>query len=95
VTAKTEAALTKSAATLFATPKDELKALGRVLNEDYLANHTWEARWRQLMQGRVPRSRTDAPGPFSRTAAPLLDPHPLSKHNKLCVTATGPINARR
>jgi hypothetical protein len=55
--ASSEASLRETALCLFHTPKKELDDQARKWNHDFLANHTWEARWRQLTHGREPRSR--------------------------------------
>ena len=56
VTATDEASLHEAAARLFQTPKRDLESQGRLLNSRFIAEHTWENRWRQLVEGRELRS---------------------------------------
>ena len=78
-TAKTKAESTRTdaAARLFQTPKRDLEAQGRLLHASFLAQHTWEIRWRQLMEGRELRSQ--AP-PFAhlegKPVPPTIKPVP-------------------
>ncbi len=57
-TEATEAGLKETATRLFQTSKSDLARLGRRFHQDFLAQHTWEIRWRQMMLTRESRSRT-------------------------------------
>ena len=46
-----EAALAEAAAHLMRTPARELRAQGREFHKRFLADHTWEARWREIAAG--------------------------------------------
>jgi hypothetical protein len=48
--------LQEAAALLFKTPKRDLESQGRLFNNRFIAEHTWENRWRQLVEGRELRS---------------------------------------
>jgi hypothetical protein len=52
VTAGTEIGLQNAATQLFQTSKRDLEAQGQAFHQAFLARHTWELRWRQLVQGR-------------------------------------------
>jgi hypothetical protein len=58
VTAANEAALQESSACLFQASADELETRGQLLNKSFMAQHTWEIRWRQLVKGREYRAQT-------------------------------------
>jgi hypothetical protein len=74
VTATDEASLQETAARLFQTPKRELDSLGRLLNHSFMAKHTWEIRWRELVQGREFRSEVVRFPMVSNRAAPVAGP---------------------
>ncbi len=73
VTAANEADLQTAAAQLFRTSKRDLDQQGRLLNAAFLGQHTWEARWRQLVQGRQRRSQTTSFPSVSTQAAPFAN----------------------
>jgi spore maturation protein CgeB len=73
-TATSEKSLRETAAGLFQMSKRDLDAQGQVLHQAFLAQHTWEHRWQQLMQGR--EFRTDAVSP---TPVPSPTPFPDPK----------------
>jgi hypothetical protein len=56
VTAGTEIGLENAASELFHTSKRDLEAQGQLFHQAFLARHTWEIRWRQLVQGHEFRS---------------------------------------
>ena len=58
VTASSERALQEKAALLFQTSKADLQVLGQRFHQNFLAHHTWEIRWRQLMLKRESRQKT-------------------------------------
>ena len=63
-TAANEAGLQETAARLFQMTAGELEARGELLNKNFLEQHTWEMRWKQLVQGheyRSPETRFEAP----------------------------------
>ena len=60
ITASTEASLQENAARLFQSSKDGLEDLGQRFHQSFLAQHTWENRWRQLMPVREPRNKSAA-----------------------------------
>jgi hypothetical protein len=70
-TAIDEPSLQLVATQMFQMSRRELDRQGQALHDDFLANHTWEIRWRQLMEGRELRSQA---APFAhlegRTAPP-------------------------
>jgi hypothetical protein len=75
-----ESSLQLVAAQMFQMPKRDLEMQGEALHEDFLAGHTWEIRWRQLMEGRQLRSQ--AP-PFAHLQArpePSAPTKPLATH---------------
>jgi Glycosyl transferases group 1 len=99
VTASSEASLRENAARLFQTPKRDLERQGQLLHQSFLAQHTWEIRWRQLTLGNEPRIETVplpvVPYRLVPDEKPLM-PRPLDRfqteaHNQLCVTASQPI----
>jgi hypothetical protein len=53
-----EAAMAEAAAQLMRTPVRELRAQGREFYKRFLADHTWEARWREIAAGAVRASLT-------------------------------------
>jgi hypothetical protein len=55
-TATSELSL-QEATQLFQMPKRQLDAQGELLHQRFQAQHTWEIRWRELMQGREGRSQ--------------------------------------
>jgi len=57
-TAVDESSLQETAARLFQTPKKDLEKQGQLLHQIFLAQHTWEIRWRQLVAGREQRAQT-------------------------------------
>ena len=63
VTASTEVALWEAAARLFQASKQDLAAQGKLFNQQFIANHTWEIRWRQLVAGREYRESVTNFGP--------------------------------
>jgi hypothetical protein len=65
-TATSEAGLQESAGQLFQLSRRDLDAQGQLLHQSFLAQHTWEIRWRQLVQGRE-----------FRGAAPRFESGPL------------------
>ena len=76
-TAIDEPSLQLVASQMFQMNKRDLDQQGHVLHEDFLAAHTWEIRWRQLMEGRELRSQ--AP-PFAhlegKSVPPTIKPVP-------------------
>ena len=54
--ANSESGLAESAALLMRTPDRELRAQGREMHKRFLAEHTWEARWRQIAEASAPRA---------------------------------------
>jgi hypothetical protein len=56
--AANEAGLAESAALLQRTPVRELRAQGREFHKRFLADHTWEARWKEIAAGAVRQSIT-------------------------------------
>lgn len=77
-TAIDEASLQLVAAQMFQMSKRELDQQGEELNRDFLAGHTWEIRWRQLMEGREPRSQKS---PFAHLDAKSTPPpKPVPTH---------------
>jgi len=75
-TASTETALQETAARLFQMPKRDLEIQGQRFHQSFLAEHTWEARWRQLVHGREYRkegaSFPTVPAPSVLAKDPLL-----------------------
>ena len=61
VTASSETSLQEAAARMFQMPKRDLESHGQQLHGTFLAQHTWELRWRQLVLGREYRVQ---PTPF-------------------------------
>ncbi len=57
-TAIDEASLHLVAAQLFEMSRRDLEQQGRALHQNFLTAHTWEIRWRQLMEGRELRSQS-------------------------------------
>jgi hypothetical protein len=82
VTASSETALKEKAGRMFQTSKADLQVLGQRFHQNFLAQHTWEIRWRQLMPKRELRQKTialgnilTAPGPVGKSFTPQpLDP---------------------
>ncbi len=74
-TAIDEASLQLVAGQMFGMSKRELDEQGRLLHENFLAGHTWQARWQQLMHGRPLRSQEspflNSPGPAAPIAKPV------------------------
>ncbi len=68
-----EIPLRDAAARLFQMSKKDLEAQGQALHQSFLAQHTWEHRWQQLMQGR--EFRTDAVSP-TLVPSPAAFPDP-------------------
>jgi glycosyltransferase involved in cell wall biosynthesis len=64
-TATNESALQETAARLFQTPRGDLEAMGKVFHQNFIEQHTWEIRWRQLTQAREPRA--ESPAFFSKS----------------------------
>ncbi len=60
VLATSEVSLREAAARMFRAPAEELEAQGRLFHEKFLAGHTWEARWRQLLPACPPRNKVTA-----------------------------------
>ncbi len=79
-TAAGEKGLAETAAQLFKMPRKELDAQAKLFNRDFLAHHTWEVRWKQLIHGHPPRSQaTPFPlAPSSSVGTPKL---PLPHHH--------------
>ena len=50
-TATNEADLHETASLLFQSAKQDLSARGKRFNQEFVANHTWEIRWRHLVAG--------------------------------------------
>jgi hypothetical protein len=74
VTASDEASLSENAGRLFQTPKKDLDRQGQLMHQTFLAQHTWEIRWRQLVQGREYRSQTTSFPSAAKTPVPLVAP---------------------
>ena len=80
ITAPTEAGLKERAARMFQMSKPELGDLGQRLHQNFMAQHTWEIRWRQLMLRRETRQKTATLGavvPAPATVEAYLSPQPL------------------
>jgi hypothetical protein len=75
VTATDEASLEAAAARLFQSSKKELDAMGQSLNKRFLEQHTWEIRWKQLMEGRGNLGQNARFHSISK--APISDTKPL------------------
>ena len=69
-TAGNEAELQETAGLLFQMSKQDLAAQGKLFNQNYIANHTWEIRWRQLAQGREYRNSPTTYEPVRNLPAP-------------------------
>jgi len=65
-TAMDEASLQLVAAQMFQMSRRDLERQGQELHQDFLAGHTWEIRWRQIMAGCQLRSQTP---PFAHLEA--------------------------
>jgi spore maturation protein CgeB len=72
-TAIDEPSLQLVATQMFQMSRRELDRQGQALHDDFLANHTWEIRWRQLMEGRELRSQAS---PFSHLEGKSEPPPP-------------------
>ena len=70
-TAIDEASLQLVASQMFQMSKRELDRQGQAFHVNFLADHTWESRWRRLMEGRELRSQAQ---PFSHLAAKPAPP---------------------
>ena len=78
-TAIDEASLQLVASQIFQMSKRELDQHGQILHRDFLATHTWEARWRQLVAGRPLRSQA---APFAHLEAKRApESKPLVTHS--------------
>jgi hypothetical protein len=75
-TAIDEASLQLVASQMFQMPKRELDLQGQILHGNFIADHSWETRWRRLMDGRALRSQTSPYSPPEREPAP--PPQPLA-----------------
>lgn len=64
-----EAALSEAAAVLARTPDRELRAQGRELHKRFAAEHTWEARWKQIADCPAPRTEISSLTTVSWTPA--------------------------
>ena len=73
-TASDEASLQEAASRLFQMPKKDLEKQGQLFHQNFLAQHTWEIRWRQLVQGREYRAQTTSFPVISRQPAPVAVP---------------------
>jgi Glycosyl transferases group 1 len=73
-TAVDESSLQETAARLFQTPKTDLEKQGQLLHQNFLAQHTWEIRWRQLVEGREQRPQTTTFPKVAKTPAAILAP---------------------
>ena len=58
VTASSEAGLMEAAAGLFLMSRQDLEDKGQLFHDSFIAQHTWEFRWRQLVEGREFRRQT-------------------------------------
>jgi Glycosyl transferases group 1 len=65
ILATDETSFQKNAARLFQMDKRDLEKQGRLLHQHFLAQHTWELRWRQLTEGRELRSQATPYTPVS------------------------------
>jgi hypothetical protein len=100
VVAADEASLQENAARLFQASKQELAASGEMANQNFIAQHTWEIRWRELTQERKPRapavpftSALSGPIVMKKTKAPpLLDPVKTEAHNQRHATVAAVTN---
>jgi hypothetical protein len=79
-TAIDEASLQLVAAQMFQMSRRELDQQGQLLHDDFLAAHTWEIRWRQLMEGRELRSQAPPFAHLDGKSAPAAKPVPASTH---------------
>jgi len=57
-TAADEPSLQEAASRLFQMSKKDLERQGQLFHQNFLAQHTWEARWRELVRGRERRAHT-------------------------------------
>jgi hypothetical protein len=73
-TALDEPSLQEAASRLFHTPKKDLEKQGQLFHQNFLAHHTWEIRWRQLVKGREYRAQTTSFPVGSRQPAPAAVP---------------------
>ena len=76
VIASSEPSLQKAATRLFQMPKRELENQGQLLHQSFLAQHTWEIRWRELMQGRESRCQAASFPSDSLSAGSNCEPAP-------------------
>ena len=74
VTAPDESSLQEAAAGLFQMSARDLESQGRLFHQSFLAQHTWESRWRQLTQGREFRSQDITFAPRADPAVPGAQP---------------------
>jgi glycosyltransferase involved in cell wall biosynthesis len=75
--ANSEVSLRETSARLFKMSKKDLDAQGQALHQAFLAHHTWEHRWQQLMQGRELRTDAVSPTPVP-SPTPFPDPKLIS-----------------
>ena len=73
-TAIDEASLQLVATQMFHMSKRELDKQGQAFHEDFLSAHTWEIRWRQLMEGRELRSQAPPFAHLEGKPAPAAKP---------------------
>ncbi len=77
VMARDEVSLQENATRLFQMSRRELDGEGRLLHQNFLAQHTWELRWRQLTEGRELRSQAT---PYTQVSYRPAAPHkPLAQ----------------
>ncbi len=75
-TAIDEPSLQLVASQMFQMSKRELDLQGQILHNNFVADHTWETRWRRLMDGRVLRSQVSPYSHLGRVSSPA--PKPLA-----------------
>jgi hypothetical protein len=73
-TAIDEASLQLVASQMFEMSRRELDQQGQMLHGNFLADHTWETRWRRLMDGRVLRSQASIFSHLQAKPAPVSAP---------------------
>ncbi len=74
VIAPNEASFEEEAGRLFATPKAVLEQKGQQMHQAFLKQHTWEIRWRGLVQGREYCARSQAFPSITSAKLPMVKP---------------------
>jgi hypothetical protein len=78
VTATSELSLREAASHLFKASKSDLESKGQLLYQAFIDRHTWEIRWRELVQTQEPRPRTVL-FPAATDRPPKSPTQPLAK----------------